>query len=394
MDFGRDRWHLIVDEVPNVTRCFDENLPERHDIITSLIDASPGTDAHYDLLTADDVEGLEAIARNKHRDAVWEKFKELANTLLSPPWDSYVDREAYDKLVNGSGSRRRLSVFSLLKPDIFEGFRSVTVVGACFKDSLLYRYWSSKLGVKFVPAANDNLRYEQHENGYELTILWAIEQNWSKWVMRQKEGQVLKMMEEAVLGEFGNSSFLYAQNKGHDLFRGIKNAECLPNAPHGLNSFQHIRDVAFLPARNLTPAHGKFLQRMMGLTENDIRTAIHRQVAYQTVMRGALRDPENHEAKRIFVPDLGTAEWLKSLFPGAKLRKVQSDFEKLDLPKKSGRKRIYGSDAERKRASRERKRREERIKEINDLRNPVAPTEGELEEVKHLLAGHDMSIYY
>ena len=131
----------------------------------------------------------------------------------------------------------------------------------------------------------------------------------------------------------------------------------------------------------------------MGLTENDIRTAIHRQVAYQTVMRGALRDPENHEAKRIFVPDLGTAEWLRSLFPEAKLGKVQSDFEKLDLPTKRGRKRIYSSDAERKRASRERKKSEERIKEINDLRNPVAPTEGALEEVKHLLDGHDMSIY-
>jgi hypothetical protein len=131
----------------------------------------------------------------------------------------------------------------------------------------------------------------------------------------------------------------------------------------------------------------------MGLTENDIRTAIHRQAAYQTVMRGALRDPDNHEEKRIFVPDLGTAEWLKSLFPGAKLRKVQSDFEKLDLPKKSGRKRVYGSDAERKRASRERKRTEERIKEINELRNPVVPTEAALEDVKHFLTGHDISIY-
>ena len=49
----------------------------------------------------------------------------------------------------------------------------------------------------------------------------------------------------------------------------------------------------------------------MGLNEDDIRTAIHRQVAYQTVMRGALRDPDNHDEKRIFVPDLGTAEWLK-----------------------------------------------------------------------------------
>ena len=209
-DFDRDRWHLIVDEIPNVTRCFDENLPERHDIITDLIDASPGTDAQYDLLTAEDAEILEEIAKNENKDAVWEKFKELANTLLSPRWDSYVDREVYDKLVNGSGSRRRLNVFSILKPDIFEGFRSVTLAGACFKDSLLYRYWS-KLGVKFVTAANSNLRYEQHENGNELTILWAIEKNWSKWLMRrgEGEGQVLKMMEEAVLKEFCNSSFLY-----------------------------------------------------------------------------------------------------------------------------------------------------------------------------------------
>jgi hypothetical protein len=76
-----------------------------------------------------------------------------------------------------------------------------------------------------------------------------------------------------------------------------------------LNSFQHIANVEFLSARNLTPAHGKFAEPTIGLTENEIRTAIHRQVAYQTVMRGALRDTENHEAKRIFVPDLGTAEW-------------------------------------------------------------------------------------
>ena len=113
--FDRSQWHLIVDEIPNVTRCFDENLPERHDLITNLIDASPGTDPHYDLITAEDVEQLEAIARNQHEDAVWDKFKELANTLISPRWDSYVDREGYDKLVNGSGSRRRLRVFSLLK---------------------------------------------------------------------------------------------------------------------------------------------------------------------------------------------------------------------------------------------------------------------------------------
>ncbi len=257
---------------------------------------------------------LEEIAKNEGGDAVWGQFKELANTLLSPRWDSYADRETYTNLVCSIGSKRRLTIFSLLKPDIFEDFRSVTLAGACFKDCLLHRYWS-KMGVKFKEAANLALRYVKHTNGDELTILYAVPQDWSKWLAKQKEGKVLRLMEEAAIKEFGEAEFLYAQNKCDNLFRGIKNAIALPNNPHGLNNFQHVQNVAFLPARNLTPSYCTCLERTMGLTEDDIRTAIHRQAAYQTVMRGSLRDPENHEAKRIFVPDLGTAEWLQSLFP-------------------------------------------------------------------------------
>ena len=213
-------------------------------------------------------------------------------------------------------------------------------------------------------AADCDLRYNQHENGEELSILWAIEHNWSKWLMNRREGQVLRMMEEAVLKEFGGADFLYAQNKGHNLFKGIANATLLPNAPHGLNQFQHIANVAFLPAGNLAPAHCKFLECMIGLSKDEVATAIHRQVAYQTVMRGALRDPGNHDAKRIFVPDRGTAEWLQSLFPGATLRKLETDFETLGLSVRKGHKKVHASASERKRASRERQR-ENRLKEFN-----------------------------
>jgi len=357
---------LVVDEIPSVTHCFDQNLTENHKILTSFIDRLPVVGTPYDLLTATDVDQLEAIAKNESDDVVWENFKDPANILLSPRWESYVDRKAYEELIIGSGSRNKLTVFSLLRPEIFEGFRSVTLAGACFEDTLLYRYWS-KMGVKFKEAANIDLRYVKHTNGDELTILYAVPQDWSKWLAKQKEGKVLRLMEVAAIKEFGEAEFLYAQNKGHDLFKGISNAIQLPYAPHGLNNFQHIPDVAFLPARNLTPSHCKFLERMMGLTEDDIRTAVHRQAAYQTVMRGSLRDPENHEAKRIFVPDLGTAERLQSLFPGATLRKMETGFEKLGLPVRRGRRRIYSSDVERKRASRERHR-DNKFKQFNDLR--------------------------
>jgi len=111
-DFDRYQWHLIIDEIPNVTRCFDANLPETHGLITSLISASPVPDTQYDLITIDDDEQLEMIAKNKHKDEVWNEFKELAYTLLSPRWDNYVDRDAYENLINGTGSR--LNIFSRL----------------------------------------------------------------------------------------------------------------------------------------------------------------------------------------------------------------------------------------------------------------------------------------
>jgi hypothetical protein len=61
---------------------------------------------------------LEATAKNESKDRVWDKFKDLANMLLSPRWQSYVEREGFEKLVNGSESRRRLTVFSVLKPHL------------------------------------------------------------------------------------------------------------------------------------------------------------------------------------------------------------------------------------------------------------------------------------
>jgi len=389
-DFKREYWHLIVDEIPQVTRIFDENLSVNHGIITAHISATPLPSVNYDLLSVHDYNALGLIAMNRDEDKVQEQFREVANTLLSPRWQSYVDPQSYKNLLHSTGVRRRLTVFSLFQPSIFEGFKSVTIAGACFQDSLLFRYWST-LGINFVEAANPNLRFKEHHNGDELTLLWAVVPPWSKSLASQKEGKVLQMMEEAALKEFGEAEFLFAENKGCNLFQGIPNAHRLPNDPHGLNTYQHIQNVAFLPARNLKPAHCKFLERMMGLTGDEIRNAIHRQAAYQAIMRGALRNPDNHEPKRAFVPDLGTAEWLQSLFPGAQLRKLNTDFENLGLSLKRGRQRAHGSNAEKQKAFREKKK-EERAKELNALLSFEPPNDVELSNLHPTKTRYEMSI--
>ena len=289
--FKREYWHLIVDEIPQVTRFFDETLAVNHTIITDHVRTKFLSDGGYDVLSVHNFNALDNIARNSDEDKIHGEFKELANSLLSDHWQNYVDPLTYTNLLENIGVRRRLTVYSLLQPSLFYGFKTVTIAGACFRDSLLFRYWST-LGVTFIEAAKTNLRYKEHRNGNELTLLWAVDPPWSKWLGSQKEGKVLQMMEEAALKEFGEAEFLFAENKGCKLFEGVANAHRLPNDPHGLNTYQHIQNVAFLPARNLKPAQSKFLERMIGLTGDEIRTAVHRQVAYQAIMRGALRNSD------------------------------------------------------------------------------------------------------
>jgi len=365
MGFKRENWHLIIDEILMVTKAFEKNLSANHGLITPYL-VTNRPDGEYYRVAAKDNKSLTGLADNPDGDAVIEIFEELAYTVLSDHWTSFTPAAGYDALVSGTGSGRKLTVLSLLQPSLVQGFKGVTIAGASFTDSLLYKYWA-KHGVRFVELSELKLKYDRHENGSELDIYYFIDQHWSKSLARKKEGEILKAMEKNILNEVGTSKFLFAQNKGCHLFKNVETRFALPNAPHGLNTYQRYLNVVYLSARNLIPAHGKFLERMMGIKWDDIHTAIQHQVAYQTIMRGALRDQDNHEPKRVFVPDKATAEWLQMLFPGSRVTKLEIGIDEETICGRRGRPKIYNSDAARKRAS----RRKQKIDELDNLSKPL-----------------------
>ena len=112
---------------------------------------------------------------------MWDIFQQFANVLISPHWSAYVLDDQYTNLINGVGERRKLLAFAHLKPSLLDGFASATIMGACFKQSVLYQLWSAA-GVQFRPhkAITKGLRYTKHSNGHLLTILYATEEDWSK----------------------------------------------------------------------------------------------------------------------------------------------------------------------------------------------------------------------
>ena len=108
---------------------------------------------------------MERIARNENHDEVFETFRELVQTLLNPHWESFVDTEKFEKLK--SREQSRLSVHSVLLPSVLEGFASVTMAAANFRDSMIYQLWKAK-GVDFreSKALGFSLRFQEHQNGH------------------------------------------------------------------------------------------------------------------------------------------------------------------------------------------------------------------------------------
>ena len=356
--FMKYKWKVIVDEIPEVTSFFLKSLPYEHQIITRSINHIPDRSTRYGQLVSGDLRMLSSIAHNEGKDEVRNTFQSLANKVLSKDWITFTNSIPYSALISETNKAQYLETFSILQPSIFSDFKSVTIAGACLKETLLYKLWSQR-GVQFHETHGDRLRFRAHLNGSEVELLWATKRNWSKWLAEEKEGRVLKAVENAVLNEFGDNQFLFSQNKSMKLFDGKPQARCLPNDPHGLNSFQEFENVAFLSARNLTPSQIKFLEVMMGVTGDVVHSAIHKQSAYQAIMRGALRDPNNHNLKRVFVPDLGTAKWLQGLFPGSSLRKIITELgDEIDRSIKDGKTRAK-TGAERTRLYRERRKEEE-----------------------------------
>src|SRR5450631_4341822 len=183
------------------------------------------------------------MARNKRGDQVWDIFQQFADILLSHHWSAYVLDDQYTNLINHVGERRKLLAFAHLRPSLLDGFASATVMGACFKQSVLYQLWSAA-GVKFMPhkAITKRLRYSAHGNGDLLTIRYATEEDWSKNFRDKKVGAdgaltVGDRIVERITETLGDDQFVWLGNK--DIQDGAfgGRGQRLPNSPFGLNPY-------------------------------------------------------------------------------------------------------------------------------------------------------------
>lgn len=361
------RWDVVIDEIPSVHRYFRLDVPETHGLLTEHLENIELHDSSYSAIFARKRNKVSQIATNKGGDEALMVYRNLAYHICSRRWGVYINNRQYEHLISGKSKNRTLHAYAMLRANIFDGFNSVLVAGACFKESFFYR-WLSR-SVKFAEAKElyGTLKYERHPNGELLTIFYGLDGSFSK--RRRDKPGYWNGITQFVINEFGDCVTLRSTNERADvsMFEGLETFIRLPHSPHGLNKYMDIDNVAFLSAFNLYPDHNNFLREILGMTKGEVDNAMHRQIAYQEILRSSLRDPENKNPKKVFVPDHDTAAWLQSQFDGSTIQKVDLGIEA--APSKRGRPRKY-EDNKSRQAAYDQRQREQKAKSKSIVTEP------------------------
>ena len=335
---NRNRWNLIIDEIPDVDFEYHFNLPDTaHFALQDMLQAVEcGNNTMMKLAPRPEARNkVEHWARNPGADDLIKVVQPLFRELTSQHSEVFITRASWLRL--GWQGHGQVAVHGWRAPSVCEGWRSVRMMGAFFTDSLLHMIWSN-MGVEFRPDQQIKVEVHRHieQLGKRVSIHYFSERAWSKKI-RDKiaaGNDPLAHIKPILSDMYGDTEYLWSAN--NDVAEAVissqfPNAIRIPSVCHGLNEYRHIDKIAFLSALNNTPGHFSYVEKVLGISPDRLRQARSNQVAYQSIMRTALREADSTKEVTVLVPDIALGNWLTDVFPGSKLFAHEAALECRDV---------------------------------------------------------------
>ncbi|EPR18084.1 hypothetical protein M527_14040 [Sphingobium indicum IP26] len=320
-------WDIYIDETLNVIQGQDKNFSKTFTLLTDHFEFGKGTGTWCQLKIKDGHDkAVKEIWENKTFDSNYANFKPFLDQFYSPNYDLWVHAAEWFKLIKGE-SKIDLPAFSLLKPSVFDPFRSVTAMSALFERTLMFKIWKS-LGVEWSVNEwiNKNLRYSSHD-GSRTTLHYLFIDKWSKaksnkkWPGQSEYDVFTRALAEAEHIVSGHD-FIKTVNNSHTsaLMDVMPDGTKVSSLSHGLNSFQDRTAAIFLSALNPSPFLLSFVETVTGLDADDLTADMYEMALYQTMCRINIRNPNDKRPTVMVVPDKRAADFLQTQFIGAKAK--------------------------------------------------------------------------
>lgn len=202
----------------------------------------------------------------------------------------YSENRCLYEIETNVGQAKFEWVAYLKLPDFLECFSEVTMLAACFEDTVDY-YAAKAFGVKLV-ALDWGLDKEHYSNG-KVTLCWVLNNNeWrTNFVRKLKSDQIERIVEEYSsmdtglfisvkrIGQDLNLEFDFIDDDGHVIPK--PESDSLTVCSHGFNSFLDYNRFISLHCQMPFPFLNKFLKTKFKMTDEQIRKAFYHYLCYQ-----------------------------------------------------------------------------------------------------------------
>lgn len=329
---GDDRatWNLIVDEIPTATQHHEYKLKLTRRWVTRHLAIQPGIGDTFELtIRPGHVDAVETMLREAKKDTLAEALTGLWRVLLHPHYRVYVTKAEW--LAKGENARGdvELNAHAVLQPSVFEGWKSVTLMGANARASRLVQIWS-QMGVEFM--AHPEIADMAHDQatGMRLSVRYLTNKAWTRNLRDYGLGRHgFRDLVQKLTPSLPDDYIWTANNADSGKVEQVLVGRKLPPVSHGLNAYRGINTAVTLGSFNDDLAHARFLNEAFHLSDEDLFRSQAGEMAYQMIMRTSLRVSSSNAPVTAWVPDWRSAEYLGQLLPGARVEQIDLGIEAL-----------------------------------------------------------------
>jgi hypothetical protein len=281
----------------------------------------------YNVKTKDPLYWLKRHEYAKQQDDIYTYLDPIAKWLLqgnalftdANQWNlaQATDPEAYKSHLRGL-----ITITGFRRPDSLKAFKSVTVMSALFKYTMLYQVWQ-QLGVEFVPSQTVTVNQPTTDLGKrKLKIYWLSNEGWSKRTRDRSGGitNILNLIKESnILNPRQPVCVVVNKDDGSETNPGtvtavFPKAVVMPNNVRGQNRWRHYHQLIHCAALNSYTSDIRWMESVLGIDSHYQRLGRTGHEVYQALMRLNLRDPNGKGDIILVVVDKDIAEWLPQWF--------------------------------------------------------------------------------
>lgn len=341
IDFAKDGdFKVFIDEIPQIDSEHSYKLKNNKRFVLNAFAVTPfGTDPEFSEVTVKSQKVVNNYVSSS-QDDIDAVLHSLANSVSSPNFHVACRTETFNNFVDLTAPSEKFTASSIMRPTIFSRWPDVTILGANFTNSALYRCWMLD-DATFEPHPLFSQLSDVHprEVGDRINIGYFFEHPFAKNQIKTFESigvDVIAEMGRVAEREFQGQPYLATFNNrtNETSTETYENAEVIEPVAKGRNDLVHLHRAIYAMAANDSPVHINMMKNLFGFEGDELYLAHGFESAYQFLCRTSVRVAGSTEPLHFIVPDKRTATMLAHIFSCPSVYQVEHDMALPEREKK------------------------------------------------------------